>query len=243
MEPHILVLGPIVVQDATGLHTLGGERTHRFLAALTISANHAVAIDRLVDVVWGDDPPHDPEGSVHTLASKVRHLLGPDALLLEDHSYRLVVDPRQVDACRFELLVDQAQSTLDDDPVATIQAAREGLGLWRGPAYGGLADVDPFRIEAIRLEELRTSLAELLVEAQLAIDNTTWAIPMVRSMIAESPYREHLWAMLIRALGRAGRRREAATAYSDYTATMAGIGLDPDPAIGTELARALGCDR
>ncbi|MGF1666314.1 MAG: BTAD domain-containing putative transcriptional regulator [Acidimicrobiia bacterium] len=243
MEPQILVLGPIAVRDATGLRPLGGDRTHRFLAALTISANHAVTIDRLVDVVWGDDPPGDPEGSVHTLASKVRHLLGPDALLLEDHSYRLVIDPLQVDACRFERLVDRAQCTGTDDPDATIRGARDGLGLWRGPAYGGLADVDPFRIEAIRLEELRVSLAELLVDAQLATGNTTWAIPMVRSMISESPYREHLWAMLIRALGSAGRRREAATVYADYAATMAGIGLDPDPAIGAELARALACDR
>jgi DNA-binding SARP family transcriptional activator len=243
MDPQILVLGPIVVRDATGLRPLSGERAHRFVAALTISANHAVAIDRLVDVVWDDDPPHDPEGSVHTLASKVRHLLGPDALLLEDHSYRLVIDPMQVDACRFERLVGQAQSTGTADPDATIRAAHDGLGLWRGPAYGGLADVDPFRIEAIRLEELRASLAELLVEAQLAAGNTTWAIPMVRSLIAESPYREHLWAMLIRALGGAGRRHEAAMAYADYTATMAGIGLEPDPSIDAELARVLGCGR
>jgi DNA-binding SARP family transcriptional activator len=241
------VLGPILVRDATGFRPLGGDRTHRFLAALTISANHAVAIDRLVDVVWGDDRPGDPEGSLHTLASKLRHLLGADALLSEDHSYRLVIDPLQVDACRFERLVerlvDRAQRTGSDDPDELIRVAREGLALWRGPAYGALADIDPFRIEAIRLEEMRASLTEVLVEAQLATGNTTWSIPMLRSMIAETPYREHLWVVLIKALGSAGRRREAATVYSDYATTMAGIGLDPDPAIAAELARVLACDR
>jgi DNA-binding SARP family transcriptional activator len=240
MQPQILVLGPILVRDDAGrVHTLGGDRAHRFLAVLTISANHAVGIDRLVEVVWGDERPGDAEGSVHSLASRVRHLLGGDTLILEDHSYRLVVEPFQIDACRFEDLVAQAERVLAGNPEQAIATAREGLGMWRGPAYGALAERDPFRIEAIRLEELRSSLTEVLVEALLSSGNTTWSIPMLRSMIGEAPYREHLWALLMRALGAAGRRREAALVYDDYVATMAGAGLDPDPDIGAELARVL----
>ncbi len=240
MLPQILVLGPIMVRDDAGLlHSLGGERAHRFLAALTISANHAVGIDRLIEVVWGDERPGNAEGSVHSLASRVRRLLGGGTLILEDHSYCLVVEPLQIDACRFEALVAEAERALAADPERAIDAAREGLGLWRGPAYGALAELDPFRIEAIRLEELRASVTEVLVEALLASGNTTWSIPMLRSMIGEAPYREHLWALLMRALGVAGRRREAALVYDDYVATMAGAGLDPDPDIGAELARVL----
>lgn len=243
MDFEILVLGPLLLRTPGGDHGVGGLRARRFLAALTISANHAIAVDRLADVVWGQDVPDDTAGSVHSMATRLRSICGSEALLLEDHSYRLVVDADHIDACRFEQMardLDEAAGYQEFERVGDL--ARRALGLWRGPAYGDLADLDPFRLEAMRLEELRVSVTETLVTAELKMGHRTWALPMLRSLIAESPYREPLWRLLMEELCHAGRRGEAVEVFDEYTATLAAIGLSPDPAIERALVEACSID-
>jgi len=241
-RPEIFVLGPILVGNGDQTRSPGGRRSRAFLAALTISVNHAVRIDTLVDVVWTDRPPASIDTAVHSLATRMRELLGPESVVLEDHAYRLVATCDQIDACRFERLSMTAEALLGDDPAKAVEVAREALGLWRGPAYSDLADQDPFRLEAIRLEELRVSTTETLVAGELAIGQSTRAIPMLFTMLEETPYREHLWGLLIEALGATGRRGEAITVYERYELTMKGIGLEPGRAIEEALHRALDGD-
>lgn len=237
MEPTILVLGPIAVRSPDGERPVTGERARRLLATLTVSATHAVRIDRLVDVVWDEHPPSDPLRSIHSMVTRLRRILGPGTIVLEDHSYRLTVDRMLIDAHLFEQLAWQAIEADPADPGSTGAVARRALELWRGAAYGHLASGDPFRLEAIRLEELRISVAESLVEAELAEGHTSWAVPALKGMLEESPYREHLWELLIIALGAAGRRADAVDAYREYTATMADIDLSPDPIVSSALER------
>jgi DNA-binding SARP family transcriptional activator len=232
MEPTILVLGPIAIRGTCGAQPIVGERARRLLATLTVSVNRPVTIDMLVDAVWGESPPTDPHRSTHSMVTRLRRVCEPDAaIVLEDHSYRLAVDGMLIDACLFEHLARQAVDAKPTDPGSAGKLARRALGLWRGPAYGDLASRDPFRLEAIRLEEMRISTAESLVESELAAGRTLWTVPMLRSMLEESPYREHLWELLIIALGAAGRRADAVEAYRSYATTMAGIGLSPDPIV------------
>ena len=51
------ILGPFdVVKDGETL-LLGSGRQRALLAFLLLNANHAVSIERLVDELWGDEPP------------------------------------------------------------------------------------------------------------------------------------------------------------------------------------------
>lgn len=229
MPPEILVLGPIQIADGRRRITPGGLIAQRFLATLVVSTNHAVPVDRIVDVVWGDDPPDDALGSAHAMAARLRRTCGHDAIVAEDHCYRLTVDPERIDAARFERSVIEAGHL--SDPRTVIDTARRGLDLWRGRAYGELADTDPFRLESMRLDELRVGLCETLLAAEVEVGDTAWAIPMLRSMVHEQPYREPTWRLLISALGAAGRRAEAIEVFAGYAATMADLGLAPDPHI------------
>lgn len=229
MRPEILVLGPIQIADGRRLLPPGGLIAQRFLATLVVSINHAVPIDRIVDVVWDDDPPEDPVGSAHAMAARLRRSCGHEAIVAEDHCYRLAIEPDRIDAVRFERAVIEAGHL--SNPTAVIDIARGGLDLWRGRAYGELADTDPFRLESMRLEELRVGLCETLLAAEVEIGDTAWAIPMLRSMVHEQPYREPTWRLLITALGAAGRRAEAIEVFADYAATMADLGLEPDPLV------------
>ena len=52
------LLGPLEVVDDVGKAVpLGGRRPRAVLAILLLSPNRAVSTDRLIDAVWGEDPP------------------------------------------------------------------------------------------------------------------------------------------------------------------------------------------
>ena len=46
------------------------------LAALLVDANVVVSADRLVEVLWGDEPPPKAASSVQKLVYRLRSLLG-----------------------------------------------------------------------------------------------------------------------------------------------------------------------
>ena len=55
----LCVLGPLeVVRDGEPVR-LGSPQQRRLLAVLVVHANEVVSSDRLVDVLWGDDPPRE----------------------------------------------------------------------------------------------------------------------------------------------------------------------------------------
>jgi DNA-binding SARP family transcriptional activator len=233
----IQVLGPMQVLTDHGVVVVSGHCLKTFLGALTISVNHAVRVDTLVQVVWGDEPPASLDTSVHSLATKVRDLLGHETVVLEDHSYCLFAECSDIDACIFERLTGRAEELLDADPESALATAHEALDLWRGPAYGDLGDVDPFRLEAIRLDQLRHAVTECLIAAELELGHTTRAIPILMTMLEETPYRERMWSLLLTALGRDGRRGEAIEAFRRYEALMSELGLEPS----TDVCAALEC--
>ena len=53
----IRVLGPFEVLVDRRLMPLGGARQRLVLAGLVASANAVVSSDRMIDIVWGDEPP------------------------------------------------------------------------------------------------------------------------------------------------------------------------------------------
>ena len=51
------VLGPLEAVGDEGPLALGGEKQRAVLALLLLNANRVVSRDRLIDQLWGDEPP------------------------------------------------------------------------------------------------------------------------------------------------------------------------------------------
>ena len=51
------VLGPLEVRGDDGPLPLGGAKQRALLALLLLNANRVVSRERLIDELWGDDPP------------------------------------------------------------------------------------------------------------------------------------------------------------------------------------------
>ena len=161
---------------------------------------------------------------------RLRHLIGPSSIVSEDHSYLLRVSVEQVDALRFESMINRAVE-LRDDPAECGLLAKEALGIWRGEPFGDAGTEDPFRLEGLRLLELRLFAMELKLECDLAIGRHEMAVGPLEALVEEYPYNERLWCLLVEALTSCGRRVDALMSINRLTALLAEMDLRPSAEI------------
>src|SRR5262245_39368974 len=161
-----LLLGPLAVSEDDGPVALGGPKQRLVLAHLLLRAGTTVPLDRLVDWVWGEEPPETARATLQTYVSRLRSVLGAERIDGEAPGYRFNAVPEEIDALRFEALLGQAR---DDglDPKASLEVLDEALGLWHGPALADLALEPSLFGEISRLEELRLVATEERIEARL----------------------------------------------------------------------------
>ncbi|GLZ30026.1 SARP family transcriptional regulator [Lentzea sp. NBRC 105346] len=223
------ILGPLEARSADGPVALGGPRPRSLLALLLLEAGHVVPTDRLIDGLYGEDPPGDAANALQGQVSRLRRALGSGAPI-EFHpaGYRLVVDPDDVDAHRFQHLAAAGRQALEaGDARAASDVLREALALWRGPA---LADVTVASGQAARLEEQRLAAIEDRVAADLQLGEGASLVPELRELVSAFPLRERLRGHLMRALYAAGRQAEALSVYEDARRLLADeLGTDPSP--------------
>ncbi|HSF87621.1 MAG TPA: AfsR/SARP family transcriptional regulator [Acidimicrobiia bacterium] len=222
----IRVLGPIDILTPQGPRDVGGKHQRTVLAALVLSVGRTVPADHLVDLVWGEEAPPSARTTLLSHISRLRNLIGQDGIVRRDHSYVLNVDAESVDALRFEKLLTQA---LDQrhEPEKCRVLCQQALSLWRGVPFGDLADDFPFRLEAIRLDEIRHSTMELRFESDLALGHHDLVVGALEAAIEESPYRERLWYLLIEALSMQERRVEALRVCQNFREALGEAGIEP----------------
>ncbi|MFL6189757.1 MAG: BTAD domain-containing putative transcriptional regulator [Actinomycetes bacterium] len=224
------ILGPLEVRHGPGLLRVPGAKERALLADLLVHAGRVVSADRLVEDLWGDDPPGNPANTLQGRVSALRRALGPAGaglVVTRPPGYVLEADPGQVDAARFERLVAKAGRAAGDAAAGPLE---EALGLWRGPALAEFADQPWAQAEAARLEELRLGAVEALVELRLAAGDHTGLVGELEGLVAEHPTRERLRGQLMVALYRSGRQADALEVYQATRAVLAGeLGIDPSP--------------
>jgi DNA-binding SARP family transcriptional activator len=217
------VLGPLEVCRGDDLLPLGGPKQRALLALLLVNANRVVARDRLIDELWGENPPDTAVKTTQVYVSRLRKLLPDGALLTRPPGYLLAVGPGELDIAQFEQLVTQARATV---PAQTARLLREALGLWRGLALAELEE--PFaRAEGARLEDLRLAALEQRIEADLALGLHAELAGELETLAAEHPQRERLRVQLMLALYRCGREAEALASFRDARAALDQLGLEP----------------
>jgi predicted ATPase/class 3 adenylate cyclase len=227
----LCVLGPLEVVREGERVQLGSAQQRRLLAALVVHANEVVSSDRLVDVLWGDEPPPSATHSLQTLLSRLRATLGDGRLETRPPGYRLRVATGEVDASRFEELVRVGLGAAERPEVA-LGVFDEALGLWRGSPYAEFGSEEFAIAEVARLVELRARAIEERAAALLELSRPEDVIGELEAEIAAEPFRERLRALLMLALARAGRPVESLRAYDEFRRFLADeIGVVPSPGL------------
>ena len=221
------LLGALDVRKGDVSLQLGGPKQRALLALLLVDAGRAVSTDRLIDALWGEQPPRTAPTSLQNFVSQLRKLLGPELLVTKPPGYLLRIDPLQVDVNRVQALVEEAGSAAPGDRSAKL---REALALWRGPPLEEFA-FEPFAEREIsRLEEVRLAVLEERVEADLEAGAHADLAGELEALVKEHPLRERFREQLMLALYRSGRQAEALEAFQEGRRVLVeGLGIDPSP--------------
>lgn len=226
------VLGAIGVLRPVAL-SVRSDRKRRLLAGLSLTPGLDVSVDRLVDVVWGPQPPRTAQHALQVYVSELRSLLGAAGagLVTSTRGYRL--DPRVIttDVHVVEELVGSGRAAAVagryDEAAMRFQ---EALDQWRGEPFDGIEDDDGVRAERARLDALRACVHDELADAYLALGRHAELIPRLQARVVADPLRERAYEQLMTALYRDGRAADALEVYQAARRTLGDlVGLAPGP--------------
>jgi DNA-binding SARP family transcriptional activator len=230
------VLGQLEIFDDLRPLNAPAPRMRNVLALLAVRANHIVAVNSLVDELWGEKPPRCAVAGVQTYVYQLRRMLerevgsgAGDILVTDEPGYRLQVRDDQIDARRFGRLANQGRAALGQgQPDRAVELLGRGLALFDGPV---LANVTVGRLlegHVAHLEEERLRVTELRIEAELLLGRHRELVSQLRSLVSLHPMNEWFHEKLILALSRSGRRGEALGAYHDLRRILRDeLGVDP----------------
>lgn len=220
----IRVLGSIEVEGEAGPVGLGA-RQHVLLAALAAHAGSVVAADVLIEAIWLDAVDEDRTGALHTLVSRLRPRLPEGALVTRAPGYVLTADPDLLDVTRFEELVRLADGAAPAEALDLLDAAS---ALWRGQAFGTVADREVVHARAVEVDEVRTVVQERRARLLLDLERPADAVVVLDSLLEQHPLRERPVALVMEALARSGRQTDALRRYDAFRDRLVNeAGLDP----------------
>lgn len=244
-EPVLVHLsGPLRVDRAGRLLAateIGSRKGRTLLRLLCARRGEQVAAADIVAVLWPDRPPADPEAVIASLASRLRRVLGPGAVLGGREGYR--TGALQTDLGRARHLLDDADAA---PPALAVAGARAAVALL-GDADALPEEPDSEWTAAVRAElaALRRRGRHLVASSALAgvapdPEDAATAESAARRAVADDPLDEEAVRLLLRALLARGLPAEALRVYEALRRALADeLGADPGPATRDLHAAAL----
>jgi DNA-binding SARP family transcriptional activator len=223
------LLGPLEVRREGQPLSLGGVRQRALLALLCLHRGEVIAVDRIIDEIWGESPPPSARHMVEVYVSKLRQLLGSPGVVTRSPGYLLDTSLESVDVHWFEALVAEGEeASTAGEPQSAASRFASALALWRGSP---LADFtfEPFaQGEITRLEELRLLAEEGRIDAEISLGRSAELVGELEQLVALAPFRERFRAQLMLVLYRAGRQADALEAYRRARQTLVEeLGVEP----------------
>jgi SARP family transcriptional regulator, regulator of embCAB operon len=241
------LLGPLVVRCGNVAVVPTAPKPRTVLAMLALHANQVLSVNVLINELWDGNAPSSATTTVQTYVLQLRTLIA-DALrtapaeggvhpkqILATHpsGYQLNVSRDRIDLLNFRELTKAGHRARErGDFRVAAQNFADALALWRGHA---LADVDAgphLKAMAAGLEETRLNVLDRRIEAELRLGRHYEVLGELVSLVFEHRTHEGLWAHLMHALYRSGRRSEALDAYRQLRSNLIDeCGLEPSPSL------------
>ena len=130
------ILGPLEVYEGEKPVRLGGRNQRALLALLLLNAGEVVSTDRLIDGLWGEEPPRTASTSLQNAVSQLRKLLTAERVVTKAPGYLLRLDGDELDTVRVSELVATARTA---DAEARVASLREAESLWHGSPLADFA--------------------------------------------------------------------------------------------------------
>jgi len=230
------ILGPLEINVGGQLLDPGSPRQQLVLGALLVNANRVVSVARLVDVIYGSDPPTTARSQVQICVSGLRRLFAAHGhshiILTQSQGYTIRTPDERLDARRFENLLVQARRLRESGQLdEAVDRFRAGLSLWRGEALAGL-EAHGLRAAVNRLTEYRITGHEDCLQLELELGRHSEIVGELRELVERYPLRQRLRGQLMLALYRSGRQAESLEVYRNGREIMVEeLGIEPDESL------------
>src|ERR1700722_10185938 len=214
--------------DGVEPQALGSRRGRRAVWGLALAEGQVGPADVLIDTLWGDAPPAQPEDQLAVLISRLRSVLDRDRILHRDRGYLLVCD--WLDASELAALTEEMDRRRGAGNVlGAAAAARIALSLLRGYALpeapGAWA-----QLRLAGLERLAGRSRRVAATALFEAGDWMAAADAAAAAVAADGYDEESLRVLLRAYVAGGQVAAALAAYAQARERLAAeLGTDPSP--------------
>ena len=193
---------------------------------LLLHANEVVPSDRLIEELWGEDGLDDASKALQVAVSRLRRTLEPNRspgraalLVTRPPGYELRLERGRDRPPPFRGPVTGGREALAaGDPAWPQEKLTGALALWRGPPLADLGYESFSGAEIGRLEDLRASVLEDRIAADLELGRHADLVAELQELVRRHPLRERLREQLMLALYRCGRQADALEVYQDARA-------------------------
>ena len=226
------VLGPVEVRASGQRVEVGHAMQRSVLAVLLLDRGRVVPTERLIDRVWGDEPPASVRNVLYGYIGKLRAALASAStggasttLARRAGGYELEAAEGHIDLYRFRRQVAAAAAAPDD--ASRADCLRAALREWQGPA---LAGVDSAWLRTMRetLELQRLAAVIDLNDVLLRQGQHGSLIGDLTEQAASYPGDERIARQLMLALYRSGRQSDALRWYEQTRRKLSEeFGADP----------------
>lgn len=229
----LALLGPLCLTHSGREVIVNSARARTALALLGLNPGRTVSFDELISELWAGRPIRDARNALHATIARLRRLLasidgGEDVIRTASGGYVFELPSGSIDVQRFEALSREGAALIKQEPHQAIEALREALALWRGPALADVSEGVRCRTAAVYLDEQRLTTEEDLLASRLAIGEEWLATSDLKQLVAEHPGRERLSEYLMLALYRSGRQSEAISVFQRTCNWLSNeLGLQP----------------
>ncbi|MGX1806809.1 BTAD domain-containing putative transcriptional regulator [Nocardia sp. NPDC055321] len=239
------VLGPLHISIDGKRVPPGAPMQCAVLGRLVAAGGRVVPTDRLIDDLWGGDPPTKAVAALQVYIHNLRRVFEPDrprrarsrVIVSESHGYALNLEPEQVDAWHFEQLLHGHETAMRDpavrpEPLEQLRVLDAALACWHGSAFESFAGTSWAAQEIARLAALRLTASELRAQAALETNRPADVVLALRPIFEEHPGREECARLLALAQYRLGQSLDAlATVRRSREFLTLEFGVDPGPGL------------
>lgn len=225
---------------------LGPAKERQILAILLLAPGQPVSIDALIDRVWGDKPPSNARGNIHSYTSRLRGRLtrhlgeSVPRLIRRSGSYVLEVDPETVDLhCFFRLNAQARAIAASGNSADALRLLRDSEKLWRGEPLSGLSGEWVTKMRTSLENEHRAAIGTRIA-MELDTGRHAEVVGELHTLAHQYPYDESFVEYLMLALYRCGRQGEALEAYHRASHRLVeDLGTEPGPSLRQIYERIL----
>ncbi|MGH3673094.1 MAG: BTAD domain-containing putative transcriptional regulator, partial [Pseudonocardiaceae bacterium] len=228
------VLGVVSVTGLNGVASFSSSRERAIFSVLAINANRMVSIEKIIDVVWEEDPPITARDQVYICVSNIRRTLKGIGIngrvQTRTPGYMLAAHHDEVDLHVFENRLANALAELRKDPASADAVARlrAVVTSWAGRSF---VDVSSRSIRSVadQVAQRRLAALEECIAADIALGRHHEVLDELTALAAEHPLRSRLQVLYLTTLYHLGRRTDALLAYQHTRReTLDSLGVEPD---------------